>query len=160
MEPRPSAEAGHNEEQELQRTDRIAKWVQQNEGNEPAASSATASNERGTEAGLISDLHDECLQSVRQLRLILEAASNSNVTGDEKTQLGNCNAKLNLWGDALEGGRLEACLRIVPALRSTILESLIRISKALLLGLYSTTDMASLNGTPADKLQPAKRIQP
>ena len=160
MEPDLGQETGHSDEQESDRTGRIAKWAQQSRDYAPAAFSVATYDEVHKEAGLLSDLHDECLRTIRQLRSTLEGASRTEARPDDKARLTYCYAQLNLWGDALHEGNLEASLRIVPALRSTILEALIRIGQALILGLQSAARATLiLSERTADNTQHARRIQ-
>ncbi|KAJ9615800.1 hypothetical protein H2200_001877 [Cladophialophora chaetospira] len=125
-------DARKDEQQDLKSNDRIVKWVEQNDDNETATSSTIVHHE-GTETGLISDLHRDCLYSIRFLMRALRNCNDCEVGPDEKAQLGHCYGTLNLWGDVLREGKLEASLRIVPAWRLTIVESLVKIAEALLL---------------------------
>lgn len=113
---------------------RVIEWFQEHD-NITVTDPTPSSDKVGSEKGLISDLHDGCLQVLFHLRAALKDLNNKmNKPSNEVTRLGHCQGKLNLWGDILEGGRLEASLRIVPTLRQTILENLVKIAQALLNG--------------------------
>ena len=130
-------QSAHEDQKQLQRNDRVAKWIKDNIGIVPAADTGATGFELGTETGLLSDLHDESLYLMRQLGLALQAPSKSMYANpDQKAQLDYCYGKLNVWGDILQGGKLEASLAIVPILRQTTLEALVKIGQALLLGEY------------------------
>ncbi|KIW97567.1 uncharacterized protein Z519_01151 [Cladophialophora bantiana CBS 173.52] len=127
---------GYRGHKHSQRDDnRIVKWVQDYDGAVPAAASDSACHNFGSETGLISDLHDECLRLMKELRTGWQnSQDNIDLKPQERAAVGNCCGKLYLWGDILQGGKLEASLEIVAALRQTILGTLVKIGHTLLLG--------------------------
>ncbi|EXJ67422.1 uncharacterized protein A1O5_09435 [Cladophialophora psammophila CBS 110553] len=125
----------------------IVKWVQDYDGVVTAAASESACHNFASETGLISDLHDECLRLIKELRTAWQnSQDNIDLKSQERAEVGYCYGKLYLWGDILQGGKLEASLEIVPALRQTILGTLVKIGHALLLAFrnrYKLSDTTS-----------------
>lgn len=120
---------------QIDRSGHVTKWIQDSRNAEVATNSEAARREPASEAGLISDLHGECLLLIGQLRALpRDDADVVDLNLEERAHLGSCYAKLNLWGDVLHQAKLETSLRIVPDLRQSILEALTKIGQALLKG--------------------------
>ncbi|KIW23483.1 uncharacterized protein PV07_11677 [Cladophialophora immunda] len=123
----------HQDHKESQMDDRIIKWVKDHDGVFPATDSAGSCHKFGSENGLVSDLHDECLQVMKELKTAWQnSKDNIYLRARERVGIGDCYGKLNLWGDTLQGGKLEASLEVAPTLRQTILGAFVRIGHALL----------------------------
>lgn len=88
--------------------------------------------EPGAEAGLLSDLHRECLTTIQEVRSgPWYNGSADDVAQQTRICLDKCHAQLSLWGDILYDGSLAAAFRFAPDLRETILANLAKAGSAL-----------------------------
>ena len=112
--------------------DRVSRWIQADDTGLAAARHDVAELEPSSDAGLLSDLHRECLIIIEKLRSTSQCTTvGAALERAQGISLAKYSAELNLWGDILCDGSLETTLRFAPDLRQTILDNLAKIGHAL-----------------------------
>lgn len=84
------------------------------------------------ETGFASHLYQACLELLNQVFTL--SFSNDELSSQQKAQLAHSQGRFRLWGDTLQDGKLETCVKVSVDLQQNVVELLYYLGKALIKG--------------------------
>ena len=107
-------------------------WVESNQKHNSVSAADSNDISAEPETGFASHLYQACLELLNQVFTLF--FSNDELSSQQKAQLAHSQGRFRLWGDTLQDGKLETCIKVSADLQQNVVELLYYLGKALIKG--------------------------
>jgi hypothetical protein len=107
-------------------------WVESNQKHNSVSAADSNDIPAEPETGFASHLYQACLELLNQVFTLF--FSNDELSSQQKAQLAHSQGRFRLWGDTLQDGKLETCVKVSADLQQNVVELLYYLGKVLIKG--------------------------